>query len=416
MNRFAQRLTHAVGLFLVLPLIGCATYQSKVQPAREALARHDFTKALADLKPLADKENDDQLAYLMDYGVALQVAGQLKESNQILMKADRLSELVDYQSVSRIAGSLALNEEMVQYKGDTFEKIFINAYLAMNFLEMDQLDDALVEARRINEKYLKYRADEKQAFELNSFSKYLSAVIWEASRSYDDAYIAYAEAYKIDPSISTIREDLIRSAKLARRMDSYKDWKKKFPDVAESDRWYDRANGELVIIYQQGWGPRKSAGKNNGHTLPTLVPVRSETQRARLYLSSDSEPFLSREVYDVQAAAIKTLEEDYGILFAKRVAGVATKAVLSDQIRQQNQALGDLAYIALLMADRADVRQWSFLPQTIQIIRVPLRAGTYKFRLEGVDYSNTSTGEGLDSRDVEIKAGQKKFVIWRSLK
>ena len=133
------------------------------------------------------------------------VAGKLKESNQVFMQADRLAELIDYQSVSRIAGSLAFNEEMVQYKGDTFEKIFINAYLAMNFLQMGQLDDALVEARRINEKYLKYRADEKQAFELNSFSKYLSAVIWEASRSYDDAYIAYAEAYKIDPTISTIR-------------------------------------------------------------------------------------------------------------------------------------------------------------------------------------------------------------------
>lgn len=416
MTRTLQRLTNLVGLFLVMPLLGCATYQSKVQPAREALVRHDFEKALAGLKPLADKENDDQLAYLMDYGVALQVAGQLKESNNVLLKADRLAEQVDYQSISRIAGSLALNEEMVQYKGDTFEKIFINAYLAMNFLEMGQLDDALVEARRINEKYLKYRADEKQAFELNSFSKYLSAVIWEASRSYDDAYIAYAEAYKIDPSISTIHEDLIRSAKLARRMDSYKEWKKKFPEVVEPNSWYDKNQGELVIIYQQGWGPRKTGGKNNGQSLPTLVPVNSQTQKVRLYLSSNSDPYLSREVYDVQSAAIKTLEEDYGILFAKRVAGIATKAVLSDQIRQQNQALGDLAYIAMLVADRADVRQWSFLPQTIQIIRVPLRAGSYRFRLEGVDHGSTSTGEGLDTRDVEIKPGQKQFVIWRSLK
>jgi hypothetical protein len=81
------------------------------------------------------------------------------------LKADRLSEQVDYQSVSRIAGSLALNEEMVQYKGDTFEKFFINAYLAMNFLALGDFDSALVEARRINQKYLKFRAEEAKSFQ-----------------------------------------------------------------------------------------------------------------------------------------------------------------------------------------------------------------------------------------------------------
>ncbi|KHD88471.1 MAG: hypothetical protein OM95_08110 [Bdellovibrio sp. ArHS] len=408
-----QRLTPVVGLFLALYLTGCATYQNKVQEARAALSRRDYDKALADLKPLAESPNDDQLVYLLDYGVALQVAGRLKESNQIFLQADRLSELVDYQSVSRIAGSLALNEEMVQYKGDTFEKIFINAYLAMNFLELNQLDDALVEARRINEKYLKYRADEKKAFELNSFSKYLSAMIWEASRSYDDAYIAYAEAYKIDPSISTIREDLIRSAKLARRMDSYQDWKKKFPEVKEESSWYDRSMGELVIIYQQGWGPRKAPSRSE-YRFPTLVPVFSETQKARLNVVGKN--YLSREIYDVQSAAIETLNEDQGILIAKRVAGVATKAVLSDQVRQKDELLGALTWIALNVADRADVRQWSTLPQTIQTIRVPLAPGKYIYSIDGLDMSGASTGEGLENREIEIRAGQKKFVIWRSLK
>lgn len=157
----------SVSLFLTLTLPGCASYQTKVHEARNALTRHEFVKAADELKSLAEQENDDQLVYLLDYAVALQLAGKLKESNAAFLKADRLTELVDYQSVSRIAGSLALNEEMVQYKGDTFEKMFINAYLAMNFLQMGQLDEALVEARRINEKYLKFRSDEKKKFELN---------------------------------------------------------------------------------------------------------------------------------------------------------------------------------------------------------------------------------------------------------
>lgn len=403
----------AVGLFSVIGLTGCATYQHKVSGAREALSRQEFSKAIVDLQPLAEKEDGDQLVYLLDYAVALQLSGKLKQSNEVLLKADKLAEQIDYQSISRVAGSLALNEEMVQYKGDTFERIFINAYLAMNFLQMGQLDEALVEARRINEKYLKYRADEKKHFELNFFSKYLSAIIWEANGDFDDAYIAYADAYKIDPTILPLREDLIRSAKLARRMDSYKEWKKKFADVQENPAWYDKSKGELVIIYQQGWGPRKGPALGEPR-LPDLYPVFSETKKAQLYVGTTS--YISSEVYDVQKAARETLKEDQGILLAKRVAGVATKAVLADQLRQKDKALGDLAWVLMNLADRADVRQWSTLPQTIQTIRVPMAPGKYYLSMEGLNSFGAPTGEALKGQEVNIRPGRKQFIIWRSLK
>ncbi|HWU44139.1 MAG TPA: hypothetical protein VN132_11895, partial [Bdellovibrio sp.] len=261
-----------VGLLFSLSLtVGCATYQGKVAQSRQALADHDYDKALKGLQPLAEKADGDQLVYLLDYATALQIAGNYKESNTAFLKADHLSELLDYHSISRQAGSLLLNQEMVQYKGDTFEKIFINGYLAMNYLEIGMLDDALVEARRINEKFVKYRQEEKKAFELNPFSKYLSALIWEANKNYDDAYLAYSEAYKIDSSIGPIREDLVRSAKLARRNDAYLEWKKQFPEVKENKSWYDKSLGELIVIFQQGWGPRK-APQQNEYRLPALVP------------------------------------------------------------------------------------------------------------------------------------------------
>lgn len=411
---FSKRLTLVVGLFFSLSLAGCATYQNKVQESRQALVNHDYDKALKDLQPLAAKEDGDQLVYLLDYATALQISGDYKDSNNVFLKADRLSELVDYQSITRQTGSLLLNQEMVQYKGDTFEKIFINAYLAMNYLELGNLDDALVEARRINEKYIKNRQEEKKFFEMNSFSKYLSAVIWEANRSYDDAYIAYNEAYKIDSTIGSIGEDLIRSAKLARRNDAYQSWKKKFPEIKENNSWYDKNLGELIVVYQQGWGPRK-APSSNEYRLPMLVPVHSNTVLTRLTIDGGG-TYVSRLIYDVQTAAIQTLKDDYGILIAKRVAGIAAKAVAADQVRQQNKLLGDLTYIALNLADRADLRQWSMLPQSIQMIRVPLAPGKYKFNLEGLNLSDIPTGEGLTGQEVEIKAGKKKFVVWRSLK
>lgn len=391
---------------------GCATYQSQVAESRMWISTGQYDKALEKLKPLSEKQDGDQLVHLLDYGTALQMSGELEESNRIFLQADKLSEMVDYHSISRVTGSLLFSQEMVQYKGDTFEKIFINAYLAMNFLELGKLDDALVESRRINEKYTKQRLEDKQPFELNPFAKYLSAVAWEADQKWDDAYIAYSEAYKLSPDISPIRADLIRTAKMARREEDYKKWKSEFSDISEKTEWYDRNYGELVIIYQQGWGPRKDYSPGS-YRFPTLRPVHNLTQRARLNIESVGS-FDSQFVYNVETAAIKTLQEDYGALAAKRVAGFVAKEVVADQIRQKDEALGLIAWLGMHISDRADLRQWSFLPQKIEFIRVFLKPGTYKISLHGLNSNNSPTGENMPEREIQIKPRRKIFLNWRS--
>src|SRR3989344_3162319 len=176
MTVILKRSVILAGLFLFsLSIISCATYQGKVAESRQHLSNGQYQAALEYLEPLANKDNGDQLVYLLDYSVALQMAGKVKESSKVLEKADRLAEFQDYTSVSREAGSLLLNQEMVQYKGDSFEKIYINAYAALNYLELGQLDEALVETRRMNEKYNKINHEDRKTFEKNIFGKYLSA-------------------------------------------------------------------------------------------------------------------------------------------------------------------------------------------------------------------------------------------------
>lgn len=397
-----------------LLLSSCASYQGKIGKSRQLIEAGQSDKALIELKKLSEQADGDKLVYLLDYGSALQINGQLKESNQIFLQADKLSEEIDYHSASRVAGSLLTNEEMVQYKGDTFEKIFINAYLAMNYLEMNMLDDALVESRRINEKYLKLRAEEKKTFELNPFAKYLSALVWEADQKWDDAAIAYNEAYKLDPNISTIREDLIRSAKKARRMDAYDQWKKQFPEVVEKPEWYDKNYGELVILVQQGWGPRKDFNPID-YRWPILRPVYSNTQKVRLNIEGVGS-FESRFVYNTEAAAIKTLQDDALSLVGRRIAGRVAKDLAAQEIRKKNEALGAVALLVMRASDRADLRQWSMLPQTVQVIRVFLKSGDYKLSFEGLNSAIQSTAETIGSRSISIKSGRKAFVNVRTVK
>lgn len=407
--RSIRRLALVAGLFF---LSACATYQNKVSFARTLIEAGKADEAAQKLEPLAEKQDGDQLVYLLDYGTALQLAGKYKDSNRVYLSADKLMEEVDYHSASRIAGSLLLNEEMVQYKGDTFEKIFVNAQLALNYLELGELDDALVEARRINEKFQKYRQDEKQKFEMNPFAKYLSAMIWEADGKLDDAAIAYQEAYSISESIGSIGEDLIRSAKRARRMDQYKEWKAKFPEVQERDQWYDRSLGELVVIVQQGWGPRKDFGPDV--RFPILRPIGSYTRSAQVTVQGVG-TFFSRDVYDVQSAAIQTLNDDMGALVAKRLAGIVAKEAAARELQRKNELVGAVAWIAMHASDRADLRQWSTLPQTIQVIRVPLKPGTYDIDLQGLSGGGMPTEDRSPSRKITIKQGRKVFVNWRTV-
>lgn len=401
-------------LYLLLPtVVSCATYQGKLKKGRELIQQGQPHQAAEAIKPFAEKESDDQLVYLFDYGTALQIAGDYQESNKALLLADDLSEIQDYHSISRIGGSLLFNEGMVQYKGDDFEKVIVNAMLAINFLMMGQLDSALVETRKINEKLYKYKFEGKLPYEQNEFAHYLAAMIWEADRKWDDAYIDYEKAYKLNPNIAYIKQDLIRAAYASRRMEDYEKWKSKFTGVAESQKWKDKKYGELIVIYQQGWGPRKHPHPNAA-SFPKLFPVKSYTTQANVVVDGSMEE-RTHFAYSVEKVAIKTLDDAYAGLIAKRLAAEATKQVVASQIDQKNKGWGQLAYLAMKITDRADLRQWSTLPETFQVARIPLKVGTHKVRVQGLNSHGASSGEEMESIDVTIRPGKKTFITWRSV-
>jgi hypothetical protein len=392
-------------------LSGCATYQTKVDDARRALAQEDPAKAAGLLEPLAHKPSDDQLVYLLDYATALQDAHRYKESTQAYQEAAKIADIQDYHSISKITASLLLSEEMVQYKGDDYEKVLIHAMNAVNYLELGELDEALVEVRDLNTMLYKFKYEAKKDYDQNPFAFYLSALIYEADHEYDDAYIAYKAAYAVAPNYAPLREDLVRAALNAQRPEEVAKWRAQFPEVKAKRR--DRSMGELVLVYQQGWGPRK-VPRPESPRFPMLIPYSSNTQSANL-IAGDMQIQTSR-IFSVTDTAIKTLNDDYARLVGMRLAGIGAKAVVADQIGQKNKALGAVAWLAMNLADRADLRQWSTLPQTFQIARLPLKPGTYKVNVEGLGYGNTPSGENMPEREVVIRPGKKTFISWRSVR
>lgn len=404
-------------LLLSAALSGCASYATKLDEERHGIAANP-SEAAAKLEPLTKEDSKDQLIYMLDYATALQMAGRYPESAKAFTAAEKVADLKDYHSVSKIATSLVLSEEMVQYKGDDFEKVLINGMNAINYLAMGELDDAVVEVRRVNDKLKKLKTDGKKEFNQSPFAFYLGAILWEADRKFDDAYISYVDAYNAAPFYQPLHEDLVRSSIQAQRPEETDKWKKAFPEVQVKPEWKDRNRGEIILVFQNGWGPRKYP-RPDMPRFPQLMSVVNPVTSAMMTVFPDSAKpgdvgaevatVATNNIYTVDDVAIKALDADFARLVGSRVAGVATKAVVADQIRQKDQLLGAVAWLAMNVADRADLRQWSTLPHSFQIARASVKAGKYKVALRAIGSSAEK------SEEVDVKPGRKAFITWRVL-
>lgn len=405
-----SQLKKSLTLFCVLVFLsGCSTAMKDIQKSNHWIREKNYDKAIDELKPLAEKDSDDQLLYLLNLGLAYHFAGRFDDSIQTFLKADAIAEIKDYTSLSREAGSILLNDAVLQYRGDDYEKILIHIYLSLNFLMKNDLDGALVESRRVNEILQKFRDEAKRNYQQNAFAFYLSGVVWEADKKWDDAYISYNDTYKYVKNNDYLKEDLIRSSKKASRDEDYEKWKKLFKN--QTNAAVDKNTGELIFIFQQGQGPVKRP--NPSFTkIPKLFPTASVSARASLEVAGKN--VKTETIYNLEDVAIKSLEEQYALLIGKRVGGLAAKYILAKQVGKKNELLGVATWIGLNLADQADLRQWSNLPETFQIARIKLPAGVYKINVAALDYANKPTTEKQTFEKIEIKAGKMTFLNWRA--
>lgn len=397
---------------LLLLLSGCATYQNRIAEARQDLLQNRCDPAVKTFSELGDKNDGDKLLYLMEEGSALQICGRYEDSNIVLISADKLSEQVDYYSVSRITGATLLNEEMIQYKGDSFENLFINATTALNYIQLNQLDEALVEVRRIDEKYNKLANEEKNSYELNSFAQYLSGLLWEKTGHFDDACISYKNSYKLDSTYRQVGLDLLSACWRAHRRMDYKEMTDLIhPSDDETKAIKAKKKNEIVLVYLQGLGPRKAMVPGD-QIYPHLLPTPNKIKKISVsYIKKNGEQgeTKSQGIYSVEKAAIATLEADSTALAARRVGARVAKEVLADQIRQKDKALGNIAWLVMVASERPDLRNWTLLPESVQVVRVDA-APDSKIEIAALD-QNGDVVESLAPIDLSIKPRQKIYLL-----
>jgi len=231
-------------------------------------------------------------------------------------------------------------------------------------------------------------------------SLYLSAMIEEANKDWDKALHRLKKAYDLNPNLEYLHEDLI-APELRAPWGRRRRVEEKWPDVKPANF---KEVGEVVLVYQQGWGPQKRPHPGFPR-IPKLYPVYSP-QRARLDVEGEAPAIRDRGQRD------RCRNQDPGRrhagLIAMRAAGIGAKAVVADQIRQKNDCSGNRLdwHERRGPSGSAPVGEPA---SSFQIAKLRLKPGTYKVHAVGLDSAGNPTGEVSESWEVKVVRIKKFF-------
>jgi hypothetical protein len=433
-------------------LEGCAHKIDHYARLNQSIDAQDYDFALKLMDASKESYNDhNAVLFYMENGLVAHFAGRYQESNQSLSKAEmRLDELYT-RSISKQAASFVFNDNTIPYRGEDFEDALVNLFMALNYTELGLIEDALVEARQLdNELNLinsRYADDQKNVYKEDAFIRLLMGVLYETGNEINDAFISYRraeEVYRTDyqPNYGVhpprfLIENLLSAAQalgFEREMVTIQEM---YPGISHPDPDEKRNLAEIFIIHYNGLGPEKVERAwivplPGGYIVKVAYPefekknyaITRSVVRLRHLDNGRTYRFSTQLVEDIGSIAILNLDNHMARIKAKAIARAATKYLItkaaSEEAREQS---GDLVGLMVqlvgnmtaALTERADVRYWRMLPDEIRIGRVLVPAGRYDGAIDFVD----SGGGVVISRNIKpllVATGQKKFLIQRTIR
>lgn len=152
------------GLAMLLAT-GCQTYKQQAEKMTGHWQRGDAAAAANEFGVKAEKEKNskDTVIWRLEQGAALRAAGQYKESITAFEAAEERINKYDEAAKIKVGGeALALmsNQAQLPYEGRAYDKIMLNTYKALNYLQLGEQEKARVE-------FIRAQQRQDEAVELN---------------------------------------------------------------------------------------------------------------------------------------------------------------------------------------------------------------------------------------------------------
>jgi hypothetical protein len=427
MQNMSCRLIFKSSLLLCWVLVagGCASYGEQAADTRNEMLAGRIGHALT----VVEQEDTDEEEVLasMNKGILRRMVNDYEGSNRIFEVAKKHIEELHGVSVTEQLGAVAVNDTLRSYSGDRYEQVLLHAFMAMNYIQMDDMDAARVEILQADVKMQEWGDQPEE----DPFVRYLSGMIYEALGESDQAVVSYRKARDVYQSTLDkqttgvpyiLKKDFLRTLANEGLWNEYKKLKKslglkKFKPVKPG-----KNSGELIVILNNGLAPVR--GENSimtfsdevGETLKIALPVYHD-EPGQVYgarLVANGKTVQLEKVEDVDSLARNALQSDIPVITARAIARAVVKHAVNKEARDHDPLLGFLTMVTNVVTEQADTRSWTTLPQEIQLARLILPSGSQRIRIDIVNGS----GAPIDTIEevVDIRPGKIAFVMkhWTS--
>ncbi|MBQ9205475.1 MAG: hypothetical protein IJ158_02035 [Treponema sp.] len=147
-----------LAFIFLIALVGCAS-----MPTGEYLSHldaEDYKPCISYLEKKNSKEsNNDRIRDNFDLAMMKHYQKEYDSSLAILNETDRLMENAVTKSITKGFASAVANDNATEYTGTPYEYIYLNVFNALNYYNNGNIEEAVVEVRRLNEKQQKYLAE-----------------------------------------------------------------------------------------------------------------------------------------------------------------------------------------------------------------------------------------------------------------
>lgn len=454
----ARTLTCAVMLW---GLSACGlNAQLNYQRVRPAMLARNWPAADAYVASVKDSfyGSHNALLYDMDRAMVLHLRGEYARSNACLEQAKTTAQQLWTQSIRQNAAAWLTTDEAMPYQGEDFEKVMLHVLGALNYMALQRLDDARVEARQVSERlglYADKAFEGPFAYRDDAFARWLSGLLYEADKdelgALSEAWIDYKRALRIYeeaygphygmPVPPQLIADALRvlQALGSDFADDFIQLQSRYPQVTWAPLKATRGLGRIVLIHSSGEAPFKvdafwtvPVGYNILRiAYPVFVPKSYGASTAQIKVRPRGQPMavpvgaVTTTAEDLTAIAMRNLADHMQRIKTRAIARAVAKftagtalQVMGSHERGGAGALMGVAGLAFnttnALMEHADKRSWLTLPAQMGIAEVFVPPGEVSCDIAFLNaYGQVVEQAHVDSH---VAAGGTLFVSTRTLR
>ncbi|ELS7715252.1 COG3014 family protein [Campylobacter jejuni] len=359
------------------------------------------------------KKNDDVIYTGLNAGLIARNCGDFNKSNVFFDAVEESYKYdVDLENVSpkaaKFIGTTLLNDNIVDYDGSLYERIMVNIYKALNYMEEDDYENARVEFNRAlmrQDKAKEYfakeieknRADLDKAKEDKNYDKNYDKNMNENSKVIEEQYDNLFKEFDttknfINPYATYLAsifffmdKDYRKAADLFREVAIIYPKNKTIKKEAKIFKEYatkikvKKAKKYVFVVYENGFGVVKD---EFALTLPfivdkkiisTNIALQTLKKREASFVNLNINGQNTNDFVDLDNIVATEFKINMPAMIAKALAQTIIKTTLNAAVANNDSTGGWLSLataVATAATNKADVRSWRGLPKSIAIATI----------------------------------------------